>query len=170
MRSLLAAEELSEKLPCLVAPGFREYNRFRFPNRVGDKSFLMKAIHGIPVEAFPSPPLLMNSEIHQGENCAVDLLCIKFHDASLRREFNGEEAPVGLVRRAQVPGSFKRPLAFFDSCCRTAASVFARPNAHFGRAATGVGSVTGPSLSTQIVCDAKRGREGESAAARMWSA
>src|SRR5208282_1956613 len=61
----------------------RQRDGFRLADRVRDEALVVKTVHALPVEGFPSPHAIVERQIEQCENRLVDLVGIDCHgDAS----------------------------------------------------------------------------------------
>lgn len=65
-----------EKKSGLTKPFFSEDHRFRFIDGVADEAAFIKPVKHIPVEPFPGPIIVMQSQPEKRENGIIDSFCV----------------------------------------------------------------------------------------------
>lgn len=70
----LCAEQLDEQTFGFLEPIFSKGYGLGFANRIGNVSALVQPIHRVPIESFPCSIVVVEAEVEQREDRAVDLL------------------------------------------------------------------------------------------------
>ena len=76
------SKQLAEQLLCPDLSFFRQAHGLRFADGIADVTFLVQAIHGIPIVAFPrgSTNLILEAcQVQQSQNRFVNLVRIDSH-------------------------------------------------------------------------------------------
>jgi len=75
----LASELLPEQLLTASQAILRQHHGLRFADGVEDQALFVETGQGVPVEAFPSPALVVEGEVEEGEDGVIDLVVVDIH-------------------------------------------------------------------------------------------